>query len=60
MELIYSRPLPEINTNAIPAVKPEGNEYMRRVYEAGGYVHANYNLRNWSEIRSQLGVSIDV
>lgn len=53
LQLIYSRPLPEI-TNDKAAVVLEGNEYVRRLYAAGGYLHANYDLRNWTEIRSQL------
>jgi hypothetical protein len=53
LQLIYSRPLPEVTKNNA-AVKMEGNDYVRRLYAAGGYIHANYDLRNWTEIRSQL------
>ena len=53
LQLIYSRPLPEV-VNDKAAVKLSGNEYIRRMYAAGGYSHANYDLRNWTEIRSQL------
>jgi hypothetical protein len=48
------KPLTVINTSH-PLSR--GRE-LRELHKAGGYDHANYERRNWSEIYDQLGVRV--
>lgn len=52
--LLNSRPLPKEVPSKNKPQPLKGNEQIRRINQAGGYDHGNYDRRNWTEIRSQL------